>query len=129
MTIASICEQIEHTSLEKNETFSSCVRRKAAERDMSQAALAEASNLSKATITRIFRDNNYEGTTYLPTLETVLALALALEAGTDGLAELLEAAFPGLPICLEMLEEKRSVMEANGKLEEIGAPLLGHAPL
>jgi hypothetical protein len=65
----------------------------------------------------------------LPTLETVLALALALEAGTDGLAELLEAAFPGLPICLEMLEEKRSVMEANGKLEEIGAPLLGHAPL
>jgi hypothetical protein len=43
VTIASICEQIEHTSLEKNETFSSCVRRKAAERDMSQAALAEAS--------------------------------------------------------------------------------------
>lgn len=65
----------------------------------------------------------------MPTLETVLALALALEAGTDGLAELLEAAFPGLPICLEMLREKKSVMEANGKLEEIGAPLLGYAPL
>ena len=93
---------------------------------MKAVDLADMSNLSKTTISRILRDSNDKGQTYRPTASIVSAIAIALKVGRDGWERLLDAAFPERRIYLETLDCCGDIDEANARLYEAGLPLLGN---
>ena len=93
---------------------------------MKAVDLADMSNLSKTTISRILRDSNDKGQTYRPTESIVTAIAIALKVGRGGWERLMDAAFPERLICFEVLDCGGSVYEANARLDEAGLPLLGN---
>lgn len=89
--------------------------------------LAEKSNLSKTTISRIQRNSNDKGGPYNPTDNVVMAIAMAFRIGKSGWLKLLFAAFPDREIWLDSLKEGRDVIETNELLFEKGYPLLGNS--
>ena len=91
------------------------------------ARLAEMSNLSKTTISRIQRNSNDKGGPYNPTENAVAAIAIAFRIGQSGWRKLMFAAFPDRRIWLDSLEKGRSVIETNELLFDRGCPLLGNA--
>ncbi len=111
----------------QNETFSSLVQGLLQEKRWKAALLAEKSNLSKTTVSRILRDSNDKGSTYQPTANIVTAVSLAFELDIAGWEKMMLAAFPQMAIWREGFQEHLSVHDVNDRLYNKGFPLLGYA--
>ena len=93
---------------------------------MTQSALVKSSALSKTTISRICRNNNDKGSSYLPTPSVVMAVSVGLKLSPAEAKELLFAAFPEMAHWSGFLESRLTIYEANEILYENGIPLLGN---
>lgn len=113
--------------LENTHTLSTLVQQKLKDLGWTAAYLARQSNLSKTTISRIIRNSNDKGSSYLPTPSVVAALALAFGMDRNGWELLMNAAFPERVIWLSSLDSHANVMETNERLYDAGLPLLGYA--
>lgn len=109
------------------ETFSTLVKGLLREKGWNAALLAEESNLSKTTVSRMLRDSNDKGSTYQPTANIVIAVCLALKLDEAEWEKMILAAFPQMAIWREGLQEHLSVHDVNCRLYEQGLPLLGNA--
>jgi len=106
--------------------FSSIVKHHLQKRGWTAAYLAQKSNLSKTTISRILRNKNDKGSSYLPTDGVVMAISLALKLSRNEWEELMLAAFPERMVWFDALDRHDSVAETNVRLYEQGLPLLGN---
>ena len=86
-----------------------------------QKDLAVAADMSQSMVSRMFRDQNGRGDTFDLTPEMVMKIACALEAGTEGYLQLVEAAYPEF---IEALHNKERTMILNIQLIEKGKPPL-----
>jgi len=112
---------------DKYESFSSAVVRYMKEKGMTQSALVKSSALSKTTISRICRNNNDKGSSYLPTPSIVMAVSVGLKLSCAAAKELLFAAFPEMAYWSGFLERSLTIDEANEILYDNGLPLLGNS--
>ena len=95
------------------------------ERLWTGADLALHSGLSKTTVSRILRDSNDKGGTYLPTDETIMALSIAFKLGRSGWEELLCAAFPERAIWFDGLDKRQDIFDVNDRLVKAKLPVIG----
>ena len=110
---------------DKYVNFSSAVVRHMKEKRMTQSDLVKSSALSKTTISRICRNNNNKGSTYMPTPAVVMAVSVGLKLSPAESKELLFAAFPEMSYWSGFLERRLTIDEANEILYDNGLPLLG----
>ena len=113
-------------NIDKYENFSSAVVRHMKERETTQSDLVKSSALSRTTISRICRNNNDKGSTYLPTPAVVMAVSVGLKLSYDEAKALLFAAFPEMAYWSGFLERSLTIDEANESLYDNGLPLLGN---
>ena len=113
-------------STDKYENFSSAVVRHMKEKRMTQSDLVKSSALSKTTISRICRNNNDKGSSYLPTPAVVMAVSVGLKLSCDEAKALLFAAIPEMAYWSGFLERSLTIDEANESLYDNGLPLLGN---
>lgn len=88
------------------------------ERNWTQKALAEVSDLSESMVCRMFNNANGHGDTFDLTPAMVMKIACALTIGWDGFRKLMEVAFPEFTETLEAREPAtmlRSRFKENGK--------------
>ena len=107
-------------------TFSEGVKYYLKLKNMTQAGLSRASLLSKTIISRICRDSNDKGSTYVPTSSVVIAVSIGLGLNIPEAEELLYAAFPERAYWPIFLENGTTTDEATEILYENGLPLLGN---
>jgi len=112
---------------DKYVNFSSAVVRYMKENGMTQSDLVKSSALSRTTISRICRNNNDKGSSYLPTLSIVMAVSVGLKLSCAEAKELLFAAFPEMAHWSGFLERRLTIYEANEILYDNGLPLLGNS--
>ncbi len=117
---------IEPKREEQHLSFSLIVRHHLQKKGWKAAYLAQKSNLSKTTISRILRDRNDKGSSYLPTDSVVMSISLAFGLNRNEWEELTLAAFPERIIWLDALDHHDSVANTNVRLYEQGLPLLGN---
>ena len=86
-----------------------------------QKDLAVAADMTEAMISRMFRDQNGRGDTFDLTPVMVMKIACALEVGTEGYMQLMEAAYPEF---VDALRSKERTMILNINLSEKGKPPL-----
>ena len=86
-----------------------------------QKDLAIAADMTEAMISRMFRDQNGRGDTFDLTPVMVMKIACALEVGTEGYMQLMEAAYPEFT---DALRNKERTMILNINLSEKGKPPL-----
>ena len=110
----------------KYESFSSAVVRYMKEKEMTQSDLMKTSALSKTTISRICRNNNDKGSSYLPTPSVVMAVSVGLKLSCVEAQELFLAAFPEMRYWRDFLERQLTINAANEILYDNGLPLLGN---
>lgn len=101
--------------------FVRVVKRYLAKYQWTQKDLAVAADMSQSMVSRMFRDQNGRGDTFDLTPEMVMKIACALEAGTEGYLQLVEAAYPEF---IEALHNKERTMILNIQLIEKGKPPL-----
>ena len=75
--------------------------------------------MTEAMISRMFRNQNGRGDTFDLTPVMVMKIACALEVGTDGYMQLIEAAYPEF---MDALRSKERTMILNINLSEKGNP-------
>ena len=110
----------------KYENFSSAVVRYMKEKGLTQSKLVKSSALSKTTISRICRNDNDKGSSYLPTPSVIMAVSIGLELNPSEAEELSYAAFPEMAYWGSFLENHLTINEANETLYENGLSLLGN---
>ena len=126
MQQASIWKQTEQ-SPDDNRNFSELVNDLMKKKGWSAKYLAERSNLSKTTISRIQRNSNDKGQTYSPTANIVTAIAVAFGVGRNGWEQLMFAAFPETKVWFKALDCHYSIDKTNELLFDDGCPLLGNS--
>ena len=97
------------------------VKKYLAKYQWSQKDLATAADMTEAMISRMFRDQNGRGDTFDLTPVMVMKIACALEVGTEGYMQLMEAAYPEFT---DALRSKERTMILNINLSEKGKPPL-----
>jgi len=107
-------------------TFSEGVKYYLKVKNMTQAELSRASLLSKTIISRICRDSNDKGSTYLPMSSVVVTVSIGLGLNISEAEDLRHAAFPERAYWPIFLENGLTIDEANEILYENGLPLLGN---
>ena len=75
-------------------TFVRVVKSYLAKYQWTQKDLAIAADMTEAMVSRMFRDQNGRGETFDLTPVMVMKIACALEVGTEGYTQLMEAAYP-----------------------------------
>jgi len=96
------------------------------EKGLTQSKLVKSSALSKTTISRICRNDNDKGSTYLPTYPVAMAVSIGLRLNPTETKELFFAAFPEMAYWSDFLENSLTIDEANEILYENGLSLLGN---
>ncbi|MCI9414530.1 MAG: helix-turn-helix transcriptional regulator [Clostridiales bacterium] len=115
---------LSNNNLDRN--FSDSVKRYLKMKGMTQSDLAKKSLLTKTTISRICRNSNDKGSSYIPTQRTVISVSLGLGLTLDEAKELSYDAFPERMLYVCFLEKSMTVLQANEILYEKGLPLLGN---
>ena len=105
--------------------FSNTVIAIAKSKNISQIELVRLSQLSPATISRIFRNSNDKGSSYEPSLQVVLAICVALGLSSKEAAEVQNAAFPEMAVCRELFGKGLNIFDVNEILDDLGLKILG----
>jgi len=108
----------------KIETFSTKVNQLLEKRGYKQTDLVNKTTLTKTTVSRICRDNNDKGSTYLPSPRVIWAICYGLRLSKEETKELFMAAFPELKILLENVGSGKGIDEINEELTFFGYTLL-----
>lgn len=95
-------------------------------KEKKQSDLVNESYLSKTTVSRICRNSNDKGGTYLPTLPVVMAVCIGLKLTWVQAEELIFAAFPEMELWRSFLDNHLTIDQANEILDYYGLPLLGN---
>ena len=109
------------TRLGNTTDFVSAVQVYLTKEKRTQKDLAEASNMSEAMISRMFRNDNGRGDTFNLTERMVYKIAAGLRIGRQGYWRLMEIAFPEL---FEALGQGDNPNRLNTTLMEKGKPTL-----
>jgi len=94
---------------------------------MKRGDLARKGQLSRATISRIFRNKNDKGSSYRPAPEVVMCICIALKLDENEMKELFLIAFPEWKCWIEISRRKLSMHDANVLLDENGLSTLGNS--
>ena len=94
---------------------------------ITQAELTRKSGLSKTTVSRICRNSNDKGSSYLPTLPIIMSISVGLQLTRAQASALLFSAFPEMALWGGFLDERMDIDQANEILHDAGLPLLGGA--
>jgi transcriptional regulator with XRE-family HTH domain len=93
---------------------------------ITQSDLAKTSTVSKTTISRMLRNSNDKGSTYLPSEKVIVTIGVGLGLTKAEKDELIFAAFPEKKIYEIIFNERLTLDQANELLYESGLPLLGN---
>ena len=93
---------------------------------MTQSDLAQKSLLTKTTVSRICRNSNDKGSSYMPDFHTVMSVCIGLSLTPDEAEELLFSAFPEMSFMKRFLNEKLTIQQANDILYDNGLSMLGN---
>lgn len=97
---------------------------------LSQIELADLSNLSRTTISRICRNSNDKGGLYQPkNLSIVVAVCIGLKLDKAESQELCFIAFPELRIWAYCIEHRLNIAATNIELDNSNLPLLDDTSL
>ena len=107
--------------------FSAFVNETMTAKEMRQSDLIASSLLSRTTISRICRDSNDKGSSYVPTLPVVMAVSIGLRLNREEATELLFCAFPEMELWGGFLDKRLDIYEANEILDNEGLTLLGNS--
>jgi len=107
-------------------SFSDVVKEYMGSRGYTNARLVEISNLSKTTISRVCRNSNDKGSSYIPTLHIVMAIGIGLKLNHEETKRLLFSAFPEMALWSDIIDRRLNIHDANEVLYENGFPLLGN---
>lgn len=108
-------------------SFPDAVDRHLKRKNMKHGDLARKGHLSRATISRIFRNENDKGSTYRPAPEVVMCICIALKLDEKETEELFLIAFPEWKCWREISRRKLSMHDPNVLLDENGLPTLGNS--
>lgn len=111
-----------------HDTFSSKINKILFEKKMTPSELATQSGVSKATISRLLSNKNYKGKRYQASLQTAIAVLLALRLDKHDQETLLFLAFPEFLIWRDALEAHDDIDTVNNRLYDAGLPMLTHFP-
>lgn len=109
-----------------NHSFSDTVMRYLKIKGMTQSDLVKTSRLPKTTVSRICRNTNDKGSSYMPDLHTAMSVSLGLSLSPDEAEKLFFSAFPEMSFMRRFLDERLAVQQANEILYDNGLPLLGN---
>lgn len=108
-------------------SFPEAVEQHLEEKNMTHGDLTRASQLSRTTISRIFRNENDKGSTYKPSPEVVMAICVALRLDEDETEEMFFVAYPEWKCWKEISRRKLSMNQANELLYDSGLSTLGNS--
>ena len=108
-------------------SFPDAVDRHLTRKNMKRGDLARKGQLSRATISRIFRNKNDKGSSYRPAPEVVMCICIALKLDENEMKELFLIAFPEWKCWIEISRRKLSMHDANVLLDENGLSTLGNS--
>ncbi len=106
--------------------FSDAVKKLLKEKVKKQSDLVNESCLSKTTVSRICRNSNDKGSTYLPTIQIVMAVCVGLKLTRTQARELLFCAYPEMELWGDFLDNHLTIDQSNEILDYYGFPLLGN---
>ena len=107
--------------------FSEFVNETMATKAMRQSDLIASSLLSRTTISRICRNSNDKGSSYVPTLSVVMAISVGLRLNREEATELFFCAFPEMEILGCSLDKQLNICQINEILYDNGLTLLGNS--
>lgn len=100
------------------------------QKKLSQIELADLSNLSRTTISRICRNSNDKGGFYQPkNLSIVVAVCIGLKLDKAESQELCFIAFPELRVWAYCIEHRLNIAATNIELDNSNLPLLDDTSL
>ena len=91
---------------------------------MTQKELAEAACISEAKISRIMRNSNETGNSFVWTELDINKISVALQWGKQGRELLRYAIYPELAYYDEALENREGMVRLNCRLYEQGFPIV-----
>lgn len=91
---------------------------------MTQKELAEAACMSEAKISRIMRNSNETGNSFVWTELDINKISVALQWGKQGRELLRYAIYPELACYDEALENREGIVRLNCRLYEQGFPIV-----
>ena len=106
--------------------FSTIVNEYLKVKRITQSDLIKLTLLSKTTISRVCRNSNDKGATYIPTFSVVMAISIGLKLTRAETEQLFFAAFPEMELLGYFLDKKMDIDQANEILYDNGLPLLGN---
>ena len=109
---------------DENCNFSYAVKWYMERNGMTPSDLVRATRLPKTTISRILRNENDKGSSYMPSYRIVWAICIGLKLAPEEIDELFDIAFPENRVCREGVAKKQNVVQINQELFDKGLPLL-----
>ena len=94
------------------------------EKGHNDAWLARKTGLSKTTISKMVQNKDYRGGYYCPSVESLVAVCLALDITAKQRWEMYSLVFPEHAIYFEAMNNGYSVAHTNAMLEEKNLPAL-----
>lgn len=91
-----------------------------------QSGLIASSLLSKTTISRLCRNSNDKGSSYVPTLPIIMAISVGLRLSREEATKLLFCAFPEMELWGCFLDKQLTIHQINEILYDNGFTLLGN---